>query len=475
MTGVSNCVRCGPIDQTRIAMQSLRRALIASCMAWVLSGCGPTSDQRFAEAASTHIRHVIIVVQENRSFDNLFHGFPGADTVDYGSAHDGTRVRLQPVSLAARYDMLNGYSEFETSYDHGKMDGFDLRRILPRSADVPLRAAQYPQYGFVPHPEIKPYLELAQQYVIADRMFQSNIDQSFAAHLYLVAGQASRAVNVPSGRPWGCDAELNVRVPTLRKGRRAGAPVFPCFDMPTLSDELDAKALTWAYYAPRVASGATWRHFYSSRRRNPGGPGHELDFGQLWSAYDAVAHERYGPEWNTNVFSPSARFLADISQGILANVTWVIPDWKDSDHSSSQSSAGPSWVASIVNAVGKSRYWHDSAVLVTWDDSGGWYDHVPPPQLDYDGLGIRVPLLVISPYAKRGFVSHTQYEFGSILRFTERVFSLRTLASSDKRANDLRECFDFNAAPHPFQYISSPYAAGYFERQFPSPRSPDDD
>ena len=422
----------------------------------------------FGDQARRHFKHVVLIVQENRSFDNLFHGYPGADTADYGFAHDGTHVRLEPVSLRAPYDISNGFQDFIRSFDSGKMDGFDLRAIVRRPHnEIPLKAAQYPNYAYVPHDEIEPYLDLANQYVLADRMFQSNIDQSFAAHLYLIAGQAHATVNVPNGRPWGCDAAPRTRVLTINQKRERDSLVFPCFDIPTLADQLDGAGLSWAYYAPRINTAREW----AQARREHRHP----EFGQLWSSYDAIPGKRYGPDWNINVISPSSRIITDIRSGELANVSWVVPDWKNSDHSLSMSDTGPSWVAAIVNAIGRSKYWSDTAILITWDDSGGWYDHVPPPQVDYDGLGVRVPLLVISAWAKTSYVSHMQFEFGSMLRFTETVFSLNPMAPSDTRANDLGDCFEFGALPRPFHTIIAPYSSQGFIKQEASTRPPDDD
>lgn len=139
------------------------------------------------------------------------------------------------------------------------------------------------------------------------------------------------------------------------------------------------------------------------------------------------------------------------------------------------STTGPSWVASIVNEVGRSRYWGETVILITWDDAGGWYDHVPPPRLDRFGLDPRVPLIVVSPYARRGFVAHKQYEFGSLLRFTESVFSLKPMSRSDTRAADIQDCFDFTAQPREFVRIPTPVDYRYFLARKPSTRPPDDD
>ena len=123
---------------------------------------------------------------------------------------------------------------------------------------------------------------------------------------------------------------------------------------------------------------------------------------------------------------------------------------------------GPSWVGAIVNAIGESQYWNYTAIVVVWDDWGGWYDNAPPPQLDFRGLGIRIPCLIVSPYAKQGYVSHTQYEFGSILKFIEQVYSLPPLGATsdgyaDVRANSIIDSFDFHSPPRAFTHIPTKY------------------
>lgn len=434
----------------------------------ILSGCGQ-GESHFAASARTKIKHVVIIIQENRSFDNLFHGFPGADTTSFGYVHDGRRVPLRPISLRAPYDISNGAHDFYQSFDSGKLDGWDHRRLqLPRTVYPGL----YPEYGYVPKKEVAPYFELARQYVLADRMFQSNIDQSFAAHLYLIAGQAGRATNVPNGRPWGCDAPPKTLVATLDDHGHAGHPTFPCFDFPTIGDELDAHNLPWRMYAPKVESAAIWERFMRRTRKGKR-PFHVPEFGQLWTSYDAIAQDRYGPDWTENIVSPERTVLSDIQHGDLAAVTWVIPDFRNSDHSSSGSDTGPSWVASIVNAIGLSKFWSSTAIFVTWDDSGGWYDHVRPPHVDYDGLGFRVPLLVISPYARRGIVVHKQYEFGTIIRFVETVFRLPALAAADRRANDCSDAFDFNQPARPYRAVNTTYSSTFLAH-FPSSWLPPD-
>ena len=169
-------------------------------------------------------------------------------------------------------------------------------------------------------------------------------------------------------------------------------------------------------------------------------------------AFQAIAHVRYGPEWTKNVVTPETRILADVRNGFLPAMSWVIPAFHESDHNGAGNQDGEQWVSTVVNAIGQSRFWDSTAIFVVWDDWGGFYDHVPPQYLDYDGLGIRTPLLVISPYAKHNYVSHVQYEFGSIVRFVEDEFGLGRLSGSDARANSLiPDCFDFSQKAHTFR------------------------
>jgi phospholipase C len=461
------------VEQGPLRTKATRWVLAALFALLPLAGCARMDP---VAASKRDVRHVIIVIQENRSFDNLFHGYPGADTVDFGFAHNGQRVKLMPISLRVNYDISHGFQDFARAYDGGKMDGFDLAHAGagPR-APATIFHTQYPQYGFVPRAESKPYWEMAQQFALSDRMFQSNLDQSFAAHLYLIAGQAGRSVNVPNGRPWGCDAGPRTTVRTLTLQRTAGKRVFPCFSFRTLADELDEKNISWRYYAPAVDSRRTWQRYLYARNHHLLAPNTKPpEFGQLWSAFDAVGHIRFGADWATNVSSPETGILRDIVAGQLSSVSWVVPDMRNSDHSISRSDSGPEWVAAIVNTLGESKYWNDTVVFVLWDDSGGWYDHVPPPQLDYDGLGDRVPLLAISRFAKRNYVSSTQLEFGSILKFTETVFGLSALSESDRRAHDLLDMFAFDQGYRDFVPITVRHDAKSFLRQRPSLEPPDD-
>ncbi len=372
------------------------------------------------------IKHIIIVIQENRSFDNLFNGFPGADTVRIGKKHDGTSVSLTAQPLAEVVDISHTHTAFKSAYDGGKNDGFDLEHeIVPKGATPP--PATFP-YSYSQQTDVQPYWTLGQQYTLADRMFQSNTGPSFPAHQYLIAARSAAAEN-PCHYPWGCDSPAGTLVAYLDQKGNEHNTLFPCFDYQTVGDLLDANSLAWRYYAPTITS--------------------------VFNGYDAIKHIRYGSDWPTRFVSPETTFFKDVAAGKLAPVTWIVPAFLNSDHAGARYDWGPAWVTRVVNAVGSSKFWASSAILVVWDDWGGWYDHVAPPQLDYMGLGFRVPLLVISPFSKHGYISHVQHEFGSVARFIETTYGLPSLGMTDARSDDLADCFDFTQTPKPYKSLAS--------------------
>jgi phospholipase C len=174
------------------------------------------------------------------------------------------------------------------------------------------------------------------------------------------------------------------------------------------------------------------------------------------------------------VITPQKTFLTDVAAGKLANFTWITPMCINSDHPNCAGAFGPSWVATLVNAIGKSKFWNSTAIFVQWDDWGGLYDPVAPPFRDYDGLGFRVPLLVISPYAKKNYVSHVQYETASVLRFAEDLFGLGRLGAADSRATSpAADCFDFTRRARAFVPIKAPYGRDFFLHQQLDYRMPD--
>jgi phospholipase C len=452
-------------------MATAIRALPIAIVAFLPSGCNgnggfspvPPAARSFVDAhpggSSGKIRHVVIIIQENRSFNNLFLGYPGARTTTHGYDTNGNKILLQPVSLATTWDLdHSSYAFFAACNGSGrypgtgcKMNGFDNEYYGCGRWSQPKCPNANPPYSYVPQSETKPYFDIAKQYVLADEMFASNFDaSSFISHQYIIAGQANTAVNYPYSA-WGCSGGYGDMIDTLSLQRTIGSPILACFDDRTLGDELDDASLSWGYYAADL-----------------------MGEGGIWSAYQAIKHIYKGRDWKRDVISPPTRFFDAVKNGDLRAVSWVTPTWENSDHGGNDSTTGPAWVASLVNAIGQSKYWNDTAIFIFWDDPGGWYDAQPPKMLDYDGLGFRIPLLIVSAYAKKGYVSHVHYEHGSILRFVENTFGLGQLAASDKRATSPEaDAFDFNKPPRRFLVIPSDLGETYFLHQHRSHHIPD--
>ena len=404
------------------------------------SASGPASfGSPASTAVYTPIQHVVIIMQENRSFDNIFNGYPGADTAQSGLSKK-LLIPLSQVALSDGRDVEHSHTSWWLDWNNGKMDGF-----AHEGGTDPLLP-----YSYVPSAEVQPYWDLAQRFTLGDRMFQSNTGPSFVAHQYMIAGQSGAASENPSGNVWGCDAAASTRVALVGPNGTDLPGVFPCFDYPTMADLLDAKGIAWRYYAP-----GTKDSFY------------------IISAFQAIRRIRFGKDWKANVISPETSVLTDIAAGKLAQVTWIVPTFNHSDHPGSLPE-GPDWVASITNAIGASPMWNSTAIFITWDDWGGWYDHVPPPQVDNMGLGFRVPLLVVSPYARRGYISHVTHESSGFLSFIEENFGLPSLGSRDVLADDLSDCFDFTQTPQTYSAIRTRVTTQHLMAEKPS-GPPDDD
>jgi phospholipase C len=408
---------------------------------------------------STKIQHIVVIFQENRTPDNLFHGLPNADIANSGLNSLGQTITLSPITLANNYDLSHAHSAFVKMYDGGKMDGADLVAIGCQSGATGCPPAN-PQFMYVNPSEVAPYFQMAEKYTFGDRMFQTNQGPSFPAHQFIIAGTsaptatsdlfASENPHLPAaGDVVGCTAPTGEFVLLIDPSGSESSSQYPCFEHPTLVDELDQKGVTWKYYTPTP--------------------------GSIWTGPNAIQHLRNGPDWTNNVITPSTQILTDITAGQLPQVSWVIPTAAASDHASSNDGSGPSWVASIVNAIGASPYWSDTAIIITWDDWGGWYDHVAPKITNSYEYGFRVPLIVVSPYAKPAYVSHVTHDFGSILKFIEEVFQVSELGYADTPADDLSDCFDLQQAPIVFQPFAAPLNATFFLNDKRPPQGPDND
>ncbi len=394
----------------------------------------------------------------------MFATFPGADGATYGyylkkispGHYKRTQVPLKEQTLAG-LDVNHARKDYLGDYDNGGMDGFNLEGINGNNP-----AGKYP-YQYVNPAQIQPYWTLAQQYALADEMFQTQGSGSFTAHQDLIAGATALTYNSITGSlvdypsnsvNWGCAANPATATSMLTPAGQylTGQGPFPCLTYPsgTMRDLLDAKGVSWKYYTPKYKNDTS---------------------GALWDAFAAIDAVYHGPEWNTNVSMPETNVFTDISNSQLPAVSWVIPDQVNSDHPHSLSGkySGPAWVASVVNAIGTSSYWNSTAIVVVWDDWGGFYDHRPPPFFDQaGGLGFRVPMLVVSPYVPAGTIANTQYEFGSILKFVEGTFRLGSLGTTDARATSIANIFNFKLKPRIFHVIQAERSRAYFMHEPPS-------
>ena len=441
-----------------------------------LNGCGKGNASFTNPPPPGKIEHIVVIFQENRTPDNLFHDQnlinAGADIASTGLDTSEKPITLQPASLGIDYDLSHAHTAWLGQYDGGKMDGANTVPFFC-SAGATNCPPPNPQYYYVQASDVLPYFQMAEKYTFGDRMFQTNQGPSFPAHQFIISGTSAPSATSPgsaqfvSGNPYnatnaggntGCTAPPAELVPVVNPDGTFGPSIYPCTEHPALTDELDAKGITWRYYTPGA--------------------------GSLWTGPNAINH-LCGPnaappnatactstDWVNNVILDETQILTDIPGGKLAQVTWVIPDGSNSDHPGSTAGlGGPSWVAAIVNAIGNSPFWSNTAIIVTWDDWGGWYDHVPPPKVVSDGTswgsgyvyGFRVPLIVISPYAKAKYISHVNHDFGSILKYIEETFNLQSLGYADANAfDDLSDCFDYTQTPLRFTTISASRDAAYF-------------
>jgi phospholipase C len=409
-----------------------------------------------APVAGSPIDHVIVIVQENRTLDNLFAyslltaggPYPGANVARSGVTSSGATVPLQPAFFEDYYDPSHAHASLLTEWNGGGMNGFDQDTVSPALPNVPPARANY-AYGFVPPSETLLYHLLAQRYDLADAMFSSRLVPSFPGRLFLISGQSTASDDPTDPTYWGCDAPPGTTVPifTAASGEAVTTPgPFPCFDYQTLGDTMDAANVSWKYYTGQIGN---------------------LVDGQV-NTYDAIRHIRNGADWTTKISTPSSNVLADIQNCNLPQVSWVTPPALASDHAGNLSNAGPGWVASIYLAVAQSeilankpqcQYYGNTTIILTWDDAGGWYDHVAPPSSNGQQWGFRVPLLFISAWSKSGYsasnpaappyVSHTVRDFGAILRYIEANWALPSLNQRDASGDALQDLYNYAQTPIP--------------------------
>jgi hypothetical protein len=466
-----------------------------------------------ASAQITAFQHIILVIQENRTPDNLFQGLcttpsacstspgPGQYNIqttgwlDKTSPTGFTNPHANPFGLG--YDLEHVHAGFLAMCDMNAsgacaMDGAARVHCDPKAQKCPPANAAY---GFVDNSTgaLQPYLDMVAAYGWGNYMFETNQGPSYPAHQFLFGATSAPsaaddqignfvAEGPGPGKATGCTAPPANTVAVINAQGVEFTQIFPCYEHETVGDLLDARKASWRYYGSDVAGA-----FLDSK---PTG---------IWIAPASINHicvavgqKCTGKEWTAHLeFAPS-KILSDISTDCkLRGVSWVIPDSFDSDHSwDVRNTGGPSWVASIVNAVGTSpcknpdgsSYWDSTAIIILWDDWGGWYDHEPPfieanPWGAYQ-MGFRVPLIVVSAYTPAKYISNLAEDFGSVIRFVERNLGIMegSLTFGDARGTgDLREFFNLGNAPRPFQAISAPLSAKYFLTRKPSGLPVDED
>jgi phospholipase C len=374
-------------------------------------------------ASTTPIKHIVFIIKENRTYDNLYGRFPAGDGATTGRTRDGRTVTLAPLP-DRQVDLQHNFDAALKAENGGRMDGFsevpDKNRKRTMLAYTTASPGQLPIYW-----------GLARRYELGDRMFSSANTSSFPNHLYTVAATSAGIMSGPDYHVtyWGCDGPPGITAPLISPDgtKISSKRVSVCLDIPSTAGQINQRQqLSWSSYGAR--------------------PG-ERGYG--WVALDAVKPVRENPNWSAHAF-PWQWFASDVRQGYLASITWITPPWDLSDHPDGPSLCqGQNWTGKLVNAIMTSPMWSSTAIVVVWDDFGGFYDHVPPPKFDVYGPGPRVPMLVISPWAKRG-IDHTTYDFTSVLKFAGENFGLPNLTPRESNANSLSSAFQFTKPLKPW-------------------------
>ncbi len=370
-----------------------------------------------APAGLTKIDHFIFIIKENHSFDNYFGRFPGADGAVVGRTSTGATAPLTEASDQVYPDLAHGAADAASAVNGGQMNRFDQ---LPGALTLGVNHAYTAMY----QRDIPNYWAYAQHFTLADHFFSTVLGPTFPNHLATIAAQNGGVIGNPqhSNNFWGCDAPAGTFVQTRGASGQPGI-AFPCFNFTTLADRLNAGHIGWRYYAPQAGQQ-----------------------GYIFSIFDAIKHVRNGPQWPTNIV-PWTQFQSDVARGRLAPVTWLVTDTAQSEHPPASTCLGENTTVAEINAVMHGPLWKNTVIVVTWDDFGGFYDHVAPPRVNPWGLGPRVPALIISPYARQGYVDHGAYSFASLLRLVELRYGLPPLTKLDAQATPPLGSFDFTAPP----------------------------
>jgi phospholipase C len=451
-------------------------AVLVGLFTAITDGVTPVADRADAAAAGIHkIRHVIVIMQENRSFDNYFGTYPGADGIPMANGVptvcDEDPVHHRCVKpYVDHYDVSQGGPHATASAtedaDGGKMDGFVatvakvhaacVQFAVPDCSEGPTKTSDV--MGYHTKSDIPNYWTYAQDFVLQDHMFEPKASWSLPAHLFMVSEWSA---DCKTHNPKSCTnafdhpgADPGNGNPTqVQPG--STSPIYAWTDLTYL---LHKRGVSWGYYVtagtepdcenPAQLSCAPIRQ----NRRTPG----------IWNPlpyFDTVRQDR-----QVGDIRSVSKFYTSAQAGTLPAVSWVVPSGDVSEHPPATTSAGQSYVTSLIDAVMRGPDWNSSAIFLAWDDWGGFYDNVVPPDVDENGYGLRVPGLVISPYAKRGFIDHQILSFDAYDKFIEDDFlnGQRLDPKTDGRPDprpDVRENapilgnlaydFNFNQPPRP--------------------------
>jgi len=426
------------------------------------------------------IRHVVVIMQENRSFDSYFGTYPHADGIPM---RDGIPTVCVPDlqthgcdrpfhdASERNYGGPHGHRFAVLDVDHGAMDGFvdSVRRVVRHRcgrSTAPIcklgtRAPTPDVMGYHDARELPNYWAYARHFVLQDHLFQSNASWSLPAHLYLVSAWSARCAR--RGRPMTCRGAVeNPGAPPGEPQNTTGE--IPHYDWTDLTYLLHEHHVSWRYYVHRGGE-PDCRDDTMSCSSIPQGAGTPGIWNPLpWFTTVARDHQ-------LDNIRPFGAFLTAARTGSLPAVSWIVPSQQISEHPTALVSRGQAYVTGVVNAIMESPDWRSTAIFLAWDDWGGFYDHVPPPAVDRSGYGLRVPGLVISPFAKRGYVDHQTLSFDAYLKFIEDDFlggariDPRTDGRPDPRPlvrenvkllGDLTRDFDFSQLPRK-PLILAPY------------------
>lgn len=377
------------------------------------------------QAADTRwpIKRVVYVMLENRSFNNLFGRFPGSTGTTLG-VNAGREVPLGDCPDWLPGDLPHDRAAHLLHTNGGRMDGFASGMFGDPWAYTQFREQQVPAYW-----------HWAREYALSDRFFASMAGPSYPNHFFFVAGQAGGALDNPENikvrrqkgggvfKSWGCDAVGDDVFVLVKDDRGNLAKHSTCFTFKTVGEQLTDIGVDWAYYS--APPGVT---------------------GYFWNAFNGIGNVFHTHLWHEHIRS-TERLMRDIEAERLPAVTWVTPRFELSDHPPASTSFAHNWIAGIINALMRSAMWESTAVFLTWDEWGGFYDPVEPPVVDDLGLGIRVPLLTISPYARRGVIDDEVGEFSTPLRFIADNWGLDHLTPRIAKTHNMEHVFDFSRGP----------------------------